>query len=70
MLYTINLFIISNNNSFAIVNLASSSKSPKSPKPPKPPLSSKPSIFSKKIVPEGIIVLLFYFYSNVYNIYM
>ena len=67
MLYTINLFIISNNNSFAIVNLASSSKSPKSPKPP---LSSKPSIFSKKIVPEGIIVLLFYFYSNVYNIYM
>jgi hypothetical protein len=64
MLYTINLFIISNNNSFAIVNLASSSKSPKSPKPP------KPSIFSKKIVPEGIIVLLFYFYSNVYNIYM
>jgi hypothetical protein len=67
MLYTINLFIISNNNSFAIVNLASSSKSPKSPKLP---LLSKPSIFSKKIVPEGIIVLLFYFYSNVYNIYM
>ena len=67
MLYTINLFIISNNNSFAIVNLASSLKSPKSSKPP---LSSKPSIFSKKIVPEGIIVLLFYFYSNVYNIYM
>ena len=66
MLYTINLFIISNNNSFAIVNLASSSKSPKSPKLP----LLKPSIFSKKIVPEGIIVLLFYFYSNVYNIYM
>lgn len=73
MLYTINLFIVSNNNSFAIVNLASSSKSSSKPSSSSKSSSSlskslSSSIFSnKKVVPEGIIVLLL---SNIYNIYV